>query len=135
MKYKKAEFDDAARYVYEVATRKEKPAHGRWHDEFCAINTGAQWLTVSRTAPLRPQIVPWSTRVVPIGCVMIQSLPRAADCYVTATQCARPCGSVRASGSIIEGPGQEGAIAKALTSPHYWMNSPSSGRIQPTIHL
>jgi hypothetical protein len=48
VKYKKAEFDDAARYVYEVATRKEKPAHGRWHDEFCAINTGAQWLTVSR---------------------------------------------------------------------------------------
>jgi hypothetical protein len=24
VKYKKAEFDDAARYVYEVATRKEK---------------------------------------------------------------------------------------------------------------
>src|ERR1700716_4239709 len=28
--------------------KKFGPAHGRRRDEFCAINTGAQWLTVSR---------------------------------------------------------------------------------------
>jgi hypothetical protein len=65
---------------------------------------------------------------------MIQSLPRAADCYATTTQCARPCGSERASGSIIDGPGQEGAIAGRPAHDH-WMNSPSSGRIQPTIPM
>ena len=59
---------------------------------------------------------------------MIQSLPRAADCYATATQCARPCGSVRASGSIIDGPGQEGAIAGRPAHDH-WRTRPSSGRI------
>jgi hypothetical protein len=37
------------------AAKKFGPAHGRRRDEFCAINTGAQWLTVS-------QIVPWSTQ-------------------------------------------------------------------------
>src|SRR5207248_11091992 len=42
------------------------------------------------------------------------------------------CGSERASGSIIDGPGQEGAIAGRPAHDH-WMNSPSSGRIQPTI--
>src|SRR5438093_7577186 len=47
---------------------------------------------------------------------MIQSLPRAADCYATTTQCARPCGSERASGSIIDGPGQEGGDCGS-TSP------------------
>jgi hypothetical protein len=30
------------------AAKKIGPAHGRRRDEFCAINTGAQWLTVSR---------------------------------------------------------------------------------------
>ena len=30
------------------AAKKFEPAHGRRRDEFCAINTGAQWLTVSR---------------------------------------------------------------------------------------
>src|SRR3979411_737289 len=43
------------------AEKKLGPAHGRRRDEFCAINTGAQWLTVSELAQLRPQIVPWST--------------------------------------------------------------------------
>jgi hypothetical protein len=63
---------------------------------------------------------------------MIQSLPRVADCYATTTQCARRCGSERASGSIIDGSGQVGAIAGRPAHDH-WMNSPSSGRIQPTI--
>jgi putative ABC transport system substrate-binding protein len=40
---------------------KIRARHGRRRDEFCAINTGAQWLTVSRITQLRPQIVPWST--------------------------------------------------------------------------
>ena len=30
------------------AAKNFGPAHGRRRDEFCAINTGAQWLTVSR---------------------------------------------------------------------------------------
>jgi Astacin (Peptidase family M12A) len=30
------------------AAKKFGPAHGRRRNEFCAINTGAQWLTVSR---------------------------------------------------------------------------------------
>jgi hypothetical protein len=34
----------------------------------------------------------------------------------------------------IDGPGQEGAIAGRPAHDH-WMNSPSSGRIQPTIRL
>src|SRR6266496_4537112 len=38
--------------------------------------------------------------------------------------------SERASGSIIDGPGQVGAIAGRPAHDH-WMNSPSSGRIQP----
>src|SRR6266508_2028840 len=42
--------------------------------------------------------------------------------------------SERASGSIIDGPGQVGAIAGRPAHDH-WMNSPSSGRIQPTIRL
>jgi hypothetical protein len=51
------------------------------------------------------------------------------------TCCARPCGSVRASGSIIDGPGHKsGAIASRPAHDH-WMNSPNSGLIQPTIHL
>jgi hypothetical protein len=45
--------------------------------------------------------------------------------------CARR-GSERASGSVIDGPGQEGAIAGRPANDH-WMNLPSSGRIQPTI--
>ena len=88
-------------------SRQQRPAHGPRRDEFCAIDTGAQWLTVSRISATsstdRAVVDPVSCR---FGCVMIQSLPRAADCYATATQCARPCGSVRASGSIIDGPGQ-----------------------------
>src|SRR5438093_10770396 len=47
---------------------------------------------------------------------MIQSLPRAADCYATTTQCARPCGSERASGSIIDGPWARGGDCGS-TSP------------------
>ena len=46
----------------------------------------------------------------------------------------RPCGSELASGITIDGPGQEGAIAGRPAYDH-WMNSPSSGRIQPTIRL
>jgi hypothetical protein len=91
---------------------------------------------VAYSIPNYRNFVPRSCRgrpcVVPIGCVMIQSLPRAADCYATTTQCARPCGSERASGSIIDGSGQEEAIAGRPAHDH-WMNSPSSGRIQPTI--
>jgi hypothetical protein len=49
------------------------------------------------------------------GSVMIQSLPpRAARCYALrpslSGSCPRPCGSEQASGMIIDGSGQEGAI-------------------------
>jgi hypothetical protein len=58
---------------------------------------------------------------------MIQSLPRAAGFYATTNSesCARPCGSERASGSIIDGPGQEGAIA----------GRPALRRTQPAAYL
>ena len=35
-------------YRGKTSAKKFGPAHGRRRDEFCAINTGAQWLTVSR---------------------------------------------------------------------------------------
>jgi hypothetical protein len=44
--------------------------------------------------------------------------------------CARPCGSERASGSVIDGPGQEGAIAGRPAHDH-WMNSPSPHAYTP----
>jgi hypothetical protein len=47
---------------------------------------------------------------------------------------AAPCGSERALASIIDGPGQAGAIAGRPAHDH-WMNSPGSGRIQRTIRL
>ena len=46
-----------------------------------------------------------------------------ADCYATSDAAKK-----------FDGPGQEGAIASRPAHDH-WMNSPSSGRIQPTIHL
>jgi hypothetical protein len=48
--------------------------------------SGSKMLRLQYTSILR--------LVVPIGCVMIQSLPRAADCYATTTQCARLGGSI-----------------------------------------
>ena len=39
---------DNHRSLRSDAAKKFGPAHGRRRDEFCAINTGAQWLTVSR---------------------------------------------------------------------------------------
>ena len=61
-----------------------EPATGRRRDEFCAINTGAQWLIGSR---ISRNFVHRSCRGQP--CIVLRS-------------CARPCGSERASGSIIE---------------------------------
>ena len=55
-------------------------------------------------AQLRPQIVPWSTLCRADWVRNDPVLTTRADCYATATHCARPCGSVRASGSIIDGP-------------------------------
>ena len=81
--------------------------------------------------------MPWSTPVVPIGYVMIQSLPCAPWLlrhYDPVSPGAAPCGSELASASIIDGPGQAGAIADRPANDH-WMNSPSSVRIQLTIRL
>jgi hypothetical protein len=66
-------------------------------------------------------------------------LTRAAGCYATTTQFLRELREAmrqRASiqGVSLMGPGQEGAIAGRPAHDH-WMNSPSSGRIQPTIRL
>ena len=48
--------------------KKIGPAHGRRRDEFCAINTGAQWLTVSRISATsstdRAVVDPVSRRLV-----------------------------------------------------------------------
>src|SRR6266480_1252331 len=54
---------------------------------------------------------------------MIQSHARLAATPLRPSfsgSCARPCGSERASGSIIDGPGQEGAIAGRPAHDH-WM--------------
>jgi hypothetical protein len=45
---------------------------------------------------------------------------------------ARPCGSERALGNIIDGPWQVGAIAGRPAHDH-WTTRPSSGSIEPTI--
>ena len=119
-------------HVTAAARKKFGPPTDAGTTNFVRSTQAHSGLQCPELAQLRPQIVPWST-LCRADWVMIQSLPRAADCYATATQCARPCGSVRASGSIIDRPGQKGAIASRPAHDH-WMNSPSSGRIQPTIH-
>jgi hypothetical protein len=79
------------------------------------------------SAQLRPQIVPWSTLCRADWVRNEQSLPRAALYDPVSLGAARGY-------AIIDGPGQEGAIADRPAHDH-WTNSPSSGRIQPTIRL
>src|SRR3954451_18394993 len=61
-----------------------------------------------------------------------QPLCACVDRTYARLEAARPCGSERASGNIIDGPGQAGAIAGRPAHDH-WTTRPSSGRMEPTI--
>ena len=88
-----------------------------------------------RITKLRPLIVPWSTCVVPIACVMYLVLASTRGPVRTTTQFLRewpePCGSEQASGIIIDGLGTRwGGSAN-----DHWTNSPSPGQHTATIRL
>jgi hypothetical protein len=104
-------------------------------DEFgidkVAINTGHSGLWCPEIAQLRPQIVPWSTLCRADW--VRNDLVLTMRGWLLRHYHPVSLGAARGH-AIIDGPGQERAIAGRPTHDH-WMNSPSSERIQPTIRL